>query len=355
MNKKIVIGLTVAVAISANSAFAADTTDLKAELEALSKRIEELESGNKKSDWTENVKIKGDIRYRYEYKATDDDTTTDRHRLRARVGAYGKVADNVKAGLRLASGSDDTPTSTNQTLEDEFSEKSVWIDLAYITLGCTSMEGLSTTFGKMKQPWVSVSDLIFDTDVNPEGIASAYEFGCDSLALTATVAYHMLNDKGIGEDDNLTSGQIAAEADMGENVKLTAGVGAYYYSELPYEIVDGFVKADITTEALPIKLYGEYLNNTFSGVAEDTAWLVGIGTTCPVSGAKLDYNYRDLEAGSVYGGLDDGDFGGPDGKGHKVKVSYGLAKNTTVGATYFLVDRNNTDRDVLQLDLVVKF
>ncbi|HEY5621945.1 MAG TPA: putative porin [Pontiella sp.] len=358
MNRKFAYTIAAVIALSAAAAMAGGETEEK----TIEERLAALEAGAKKSSWSENLTVKGDLRYRYEYKATDDDTTTDRHRIRARIGAYGKVADNVKVGLRLASGSTDDDeaagseaTSSNQTLEDNFSEKPVWIDLAYITLGCPKIEDLNTTFGKMKQPWVSVSDLIFDTDVNPEGIASVYEFGSDDLALTAVAAYHMLDDKGTGEDDNLTSGQLAVETDVGEHVKLTAGVGAYYYSELPYEIIDGFVKADIKTEALPIKLYGEYLNNTASGVEEDTAWLVGIGTKCPVTGVKLDYNYRDLEADSVYGGLDDGDFGGPDGKGHKIKLSYGLARNTTVGATYFRVDRNNTDRDVLQLDLVVKF
>ena len=206
----------------------------------------------------------------------------------------------------------------------------------------------------MKQPWVSVSDLIFDTDVNPEGISSAYKFGNDDVALTATAAYHMLDDKGTGEDDNLTSGQLAAKTEIAEGVKLTAGVGAYYYSELDFEIVDGFVQADIKTDVLPIKIYGEYLNNVASGVSEDTAWLVGIGTKCPLTGIKVEYNYRDIEADSVNPALDDSDFGGA-GKGHKIKAKYGLAKNTSVGTTYFRTERGGSDYDVLQLDFVVKF
>ncbi len=350
MNKKFVYGIAAAVVASTTAIAVAD----EAPEMTLEERVAALEAGNKGSSWAESIKIKGDLRYRYEYKAEDDDTTTDRHRIRARIGAYANVTDNVDAAIRFATGSDDDPTSTNQTLDNDFGKKDVWVDLAYITLGCGQIEGLSTTFGKMKQPWVSVSDLIFDTDVNPEGISSAYEFGCKDLTLTTTVAYHMLDDKGTGEDDNLTSGQIAAEADVTEDIALTAGAGAYYYSELNFEIVDGFVQADIDTDMLPIKVYGEYLNNTASGVSEDTAWLVGVGTTCPITGIKINYNYRDIETGSVNPALDDSDFGGA-GRGHKIQGKYGLAKNTTIGATYFRTERSGSDYDVLQLDLAVKF
>jgi len=350
MNRKFVYGIVAGVVASTTAIAVADeATEM-----TLEERVAALEAGNKGSSWAEMIRIKGDLRYRYEYKATDDDTTTDRHRIRARIGAYAKVNDNVDAGIRLATGDNEDPTSTNQTLDGDFEKKDVWVDLAYITLGCEQIEGLSATFGKMKQPWVSVSDLIFDTDVNPEGISSAYEFGSDTVSLTAIVAYHMLDDKGTGNDDNLTSGQIAAETDLSDSVKLTAGAGAYYYSELNYELVDGFVQADIDTDLLPIKVYGEYLNNTASGVSEDTAWIVGFGTTCPITGVKIGYNYRDIETDSVNPDLDDSDFGGA-GKGHKISAKYGIAKNTTIGSTYFRTERGGSDYDVLQLDLVVKF
>ncbi len=362
MNKKFVYTITAAIAVSTASVFAADEAAVK----TLEERIAALEGATKASSWAENLKIKGDVRYRYEYKAKDDDTDKDRHRIRARIGAYGNVTDEVKVGVRLATGStkidtstgleeplESGPTSSNQTIEGGFSQKPIWLDLAYITYSPAAIDGLSVTMGKMKQPWVSVSDLIFDGDVNPEGISSSYNFGSDALSLTATVAYHMLDDKGTGEDDNLTSGQIAAEAKVAEDIKLTLGTSAFYYSELDFEIVNGFAKADVKKGPLPIKVYGEYLNNIASAVEEDTAWLAGIGTK--YKKVSLDYNYRDLEANSVNDDLDDGDFGGPDGKGHKIKAKYSIAKNVSTGATYFRVDDGGVDVDLLQVDFAVKF
>jgi len=354
MNRKLAYGIVLAGVISAFNVFAGDEASAKTEGKSIEERLAALEGASKKSGWAEKVTIKGDFRYRYEYKAKDNDTNKDRHRIRARIGAYAKVNNQVRAGIRIASG-EEKPTSTNQTIKDDFDNKEIWLDLAYITIECEKVDGLSATFGKMKQPWKRVSDLIFDSDVNPEGISSSYEFGNDEVSLTSTIAYHILGEKGDGEEDNLTSGQIAAETKIAEDVKLTTGVGAYYYSELDFEIIDGFVKFDIKKGPLPFKVYGEYLNNTASGVNEDAAWIVGVGSKCPVTGVKFEYNYRDLELNSVNDALDDGDFGGPDGKGHKLKAKYGLAKNTSVGATYFRVDDGGVDVDLLQVDFAVKF
>jgi hypothetical protein len=360
MKKTVINSIALGIVVSAMSTFAAEDA---ASQENILKRLDALEGANKSSSWAEKVQIKGDVRYRYELRKNDQDgdENLSRHRIRARVGAYAKVNDNVKAGFRVASGSSDSPTSTNQTIGDEFSEKPVWIDLAYIILSCEQVEGLSATFGKMKQPWVQVSDLIFDSDVNPEGINFAYDTKLDGISVMSRFGYHIV-DEDKWEDHNLVSGQIAASAKVEEDIKLTAGVGAFVYDNLPgtdYDIIDGFAKLDINKGPAPIKLYGEYLQNIADDVSGDCAWIFGIGAKCPKSGVSLEYNYRDLGEGSVNGDLDDSDFGGPGGRGHKVKAKYALMKNTTVGATYFLVEdfggTSGDDVNLLQLDLAVKF
>ncbi len=391
MNKKLVYTIALVIAVTALSGFA---TEDAATQESILKRLEALEGGNKSSSWAEKVQVKGDVRYRYELKKKNSTASDSRHRVRARVGAYAKVNDNVKAGIRVASGSDDSPTSTNQTIDDYAPERPVWIDLAYITLNCDQVEGLSATFGKMKQPWVQVSDLIFDSDVNPEGISASYDTELGGISLMTRLAYHIMNDKSVGvwEDVALKSAQIAAAADVGEGLKLTTGVGAFLYNNIEgstpagiskttgfpstgsntsvgagagtsymygYDIIDAFAKLDIKNGPAPIKVYGEVLQNVASGVSQDQAWIVGVGTKCPKTGISLEYNYRDLATDSVLDFLDDGDFGGPGGSGHKVKAKYALMKNTTVGATYFHVknsgNSSGTELDLLQLDLAIKF
>ncbi|WP_398494233.1 putative porin, partial [Variovorax sp.] len=54
-------------------------------------------------------------------------------RARARVGIFADLSENTKAGVRLASGSDDNPVSTTQTLGGGLSKKSVWLDQMWIS------------------------------------------------------------------------------------------------------------------------------------------------------------------------------------------------------------------------------
>ena len=123
-----------------------------------SKQIEALPDSLK---WAENIKWSGDLRYRHE--SIDDDTATtkrDRNRIRARLKMNAKINDEWDAILRLASGSSDSPTSTNQTLgdssSDSFSSKEIWLDWAYADYHPESMPGLNVLLGKMVNPFYKV-------------------------------------------------------------------------------------------------------------------------------------------------------------------------------------------------------
>ena len=143
---------TCMLAATALPVFAADdTAALKAQVDALQKRIDQLEEGNdKQSDqiaqvkssvpsWVPNFTLNGDFRYRnetidQEYVRKD----RNRDRFRLRFGVVAKVNDTIKVGMQLASaepgattadGAD--PRSSNQSLAKVNSRKPVFIDLAY--------------------------------------------------------------------------------------------------------------------------------------------------------------------------------------------------------------------------------
>lgn len=377
MTNKRTIGIAASLAVSVLSTLAADdATALRSELDALTKRFEELEvkSASAKKSWADKIKLKGDIRYRYEYKEKDGDTNKNRHRIRARIGAYAQVNDQIKAGIRLASGSNESPTSTNQTIGEYASKKQIWLDRAYLTYSPVQIKGLSATAGKMAQPWVQISDLMFDGDVNPEGLSADYKFGSDALALKAVVAYHLM-DENLGDDVGLISGQLSATSKVSEDIKLLFGLGAYSYSSIEgdtpaglggntsdgsgnylygYDIVNAFLKANIDKGPIPFYVYAEYLNNIANDVDEGTAYVAGIGAKINKFG--IDYSYRDLESDSVLGYLADGDFGGAGVKGHKLKLKYSILKNWSAGIALFgITDVNDVDSALAQVDLAVKF
>ncbi|MFO7902329.1 MAG: putative porin, partial [Pirellulaceae bacterium] len=75
----------------------------------------------------------------------------NRARFRLRFGIKKTwLDDQIEVGFRLASGSDDDPTSTNQSFDNFWSTKPVWIDLAYATWRPKAIKGLTVTGGNRK-------------------------------------------------------------------------------------------------------------------------------------------------------------------------------------------------------------
>ena len=127
---------------------AATISQLRAELRALSARLETLEaqplSEVAKSaavaaskpqpsalQPADRIKLNADLRYRYESIDVEGKPDRLRNRIRARVGMKATINDSTLLRFELASGSHD-PISTNQTLGDNFSSKGVNIEQAYI-------------------------------------------------------------------------------------------------------------------------------------------------------------------------------------------------------------------------------
>src|SRR2546430_2723116 len=53
-------------------------------------------------------------------------------RLRVRLGVEAKLSDQVSTGLRIATGSSSSATSTTQTLGSNFNKYSLWLDRGFI-------------------------------------------------------------------------------------------------------------------------------------------------------------------------------------------------------------------------------
>jgi len=358
-------------------------------------QIEALPEGFK---WIENVSLYGDFRYRYEYiDAEGDSSDRHRNRIRARVGLKGKINDEMSYNVRIASGSSD-PVSTNQTLDGGFSSKNLWLDRAYLQWEPASMEGWTLLFGKMSNPFFKPGkcQLIWDDDLNPEGVAAQYTTNLnETTGLFVNAGGMWVEESSSNADASLWGIQGGLKHAFDHGDKLTWGGSYYKYGNVKdsktfYDVQDGFGNTTYTDldgdEAYlydyelaelfaeygtklsdtPASFYSDYVLNTVSGVSEDTGWLIGttLGKAKNPGTWGLGYEYRDLENDAVVGVFTDSDFigGGTGGKGHKFSAAYALAKNATLAATYFMSERDadgdgniNDDYDRFQLDLKVKF
>jgi len=118
-----------------------------------------------------NFRFSGDLRYRYEPFLQEQQTTRQRQRIRARFNVQGNISSTLFGGFTLATGTNDDPISTNQTLGAFFNRFNIAFDRAWIQWTPQNVfKGHATVgVGKFAYPWVRTG-LTFDNDLNPNGI-----------------------------------------------------------------------------------------------------------------------------------------------------------------------------------------
>jgi len=363
--------------------------------EQIAKAVEEkqVDALPDSAKWVENIKWSGDFRYRHE--SIDDDTATtqrDRNRIRARLKMEAKINDEWDAIIRLASGSSDSPTSTNQTLgdsaSDSFSSKEIWLDWAYADYHPAWRPGLNILMGKMANPFYTVggNQLIFDGDLSPEGGAASYAWNFnDSTSAEVRGGGFWVRERSTDADTSIFGIQGLLKHELSEDSHILGGVSYYDFGNIEgktlsgisangnsvtggtynndYDIIEGFGEYGFEIGGVPASVFGTFVNNTASST-ENTGWLIGAkyNKAKKPGSWEVSYNYRDVERDAVVGGICDSDFigGGTDGEGHVFGFKYQLAKNLQAAIHYYLNEQNasrNTRADykMLQADLVFKF
>ena len=100
-----------------------------------------------------------------------------------------------------------------------------------------------------------------------------------------------------------------------------------------------FAEAAFKLRDWPTAIFLDYVNNSDPS-ENDTGWTAGarIGQAKDRGQMQFSYLYADKEADSTIGFLTDSDFagGGTDNKGHFLQLNYGVNKNWTIGAQYFI-------------------
>jgi len=108
------------------------------------------------------------------------DQNRERYRLRFNVTA--KLNDDFGGGFSLASGDINDPTSTNQTATGFYTRKAIAIDKAYVDYSPRGFHALTLIGGKFGYPWYN-TELTWDKDLNPEGVAQTLVFNTSTPVL----------------------------------------------------------------------------------------------------------------------------------------------------------------------------
>ncbi len=104
----------------------------------------------------------------------------DRLRLRERLrlGFEAKIADGLKAGIRLATSNINNPVSNDQTLGNTGQSYQLAIDRAFLQYDYVDNKGndwFSLYGGRILNPFVS-TDVVFDPDLSFEGVAGSFRY-----------------------------------------------------------------------------------------------------------------------------------------------------------------------------------
>ncbi|NJM09997.1 MAG: hypothetical protein HC883_03665, partial [Bdellovibrionaceae bacterium] len=165
---------------------------------------------------TEPLNLFGGLRYRLK---TDKQGAGDRRiqsKLRAQLGAEVRFKNDLSSTLAISTG--DSPVSRNADLGDGFLSKDIGLYMAF--LSWKSSSHLTWHLGKMRNPYrqLGESELIWDSDITPEGLALQYKRPVGRFRPFATLGYFVLSE-------NYTGNKLEDETD---NVIVAAQVGAEF-------------------------------------------------------------------------------------------------------------------------------
>lgn len=318
-------------------------------------------------EWVTTLRINGDMRGRFEGFYADQPGFVDRARwrYRLRAGVTAVMLDDLEVGFRLGSGDIDNaagisrgidPISNNQSFQNNGGKKGVFLDTAYgkwSPINTGDWLG-SFTFGKMENPLVS-SDLWFDNDYTPEGLAQQFSYTVNQRHTLKFNGVQLALDElgGSGKDPFLFGGQV--RLDSAWNTKWSSSVGAAFMEFLNEEQLTSAAVPDINvgnsrnvlkaadgksftlgaptvefqtfiadagvtytldsmplhTGPFPIRVFGEFLHN-FGADEANNGYQVGIsfGKAGKKRTWELTYRWKMLEGDAWYEELADSDSGG---------------------------------------------
>ncbi|MCD6353843.1 MAG: putative porin [Proteobacteria bacterium] len=303
--------------------------------------------------------------------------------MRLRFGAETKVLDNLKVGFRLVSGGNN-PRSTNQTFEDSFSSKGINLDWAYAEYKATDC--LTLVGGKFKNPIWRTSDLMWDTDISPEGAAAQFNYkASDGVYLFANTGFFILDESSSDTSDLfMYVFQPGLEWKINKTVSMKSAVAYYGFSNVKGSALDYSAKSNTgaTTglkydynsfafsSELGIKpgiifylgIFGDYVHN-IDPSDDNNGWLIGLKFGEKKVNKRgqwqAKYLYRRLERDAVLDIFPEADLlsGQTNVKGHEAILEYGLAKNMVLALDYYHTEQihGSIEEDLFQFDWKVKF
>ncbi|TWT21454.1 hypothetical protein FQY83_08930 [Luteimonas marina] len=309
----------------------------------------------------DRLKITGDLRLRSQHDRSDSDAR-DRTsgQIRARLGATYAINDRVTVGGRLVTGDSDDPNSSDVQLSNWADDLGVSLDLAYAQL---KFGDLTVYGGKFPQPFAR-TDLVWDGDVNPQGLATTYKHGlAGGGALRANALFFVVDERAAGSDSTMGGLQLGYDSPTYGGFKYDIS-GAYYHYSLgslngadsgdwrtnrlnpdgtfmsKFELANLLVGATWqgSDEKWPVRVVGDYVKNLGAIDKEDTGFGVdvSVGRASKPGDWRFTYGYSQTDVDAVLSAFSHDNIGiATNYKLHALTVDYTPMPKTAISAIWY--------------------
>lgn len=307
------------------------------------------------------LKVSGDLRLRAQGDYSDQDAgNRNSSQLRARIGATYALSERLSLGGRIVTGDGDDPNSSDVQLSNWDDDLQISLDLAYaqVNLGDLKIYG-----GKIPQPFAR-TDLVWDGDVNPQGIGSTYRRPLThGGAFRANALFFTVDEQVAGPDSNLGGVQLGYDSAAHGGLKYDLSGGYYRYNlssmagadagdwrsnrrnpdgsfVSDYELVD--VIASTTwqgsNDKWPLRAIGNYVKNLGAADDQDTGFGVDLifGRAAKPGDWRFSYGYSQTDVDAVLAAFSNDNIGiGTNYKLHALTLDYTPAPKTMISAIWY--------------------
>ncbi len=304
--------------------------------------------------------ISGDLRLRYEgnFGAAN---IPDRERgvLRARLGARYDINEWLSAGARLTTGDADDPNSSDVTLTGFDDDLDTGLDLAYLR---AHRGGFDAYGGKIPNPFAR-TELVWDGDVNPEGLSLAWDRALAAGKLRLTGLYFLIDEQAAGAESDMLGVQASLEkratdvfsfelaaayydytlgsiagADAGDfRSNQMAPGGAGYLSD--FNLMDVIAAFTLAGEHRPpLRVGVDVVRNFGAATDADTGYAVDLtlGALQQPHDWRLGYGYALAETDAVFAAFSQDNLPlATNYRQHALSFEWLLAARVTMSATWY--------------------
>jgi hypothetical protein len=190
------------------------------------------------------------------------DQTRESFRIRVRLGAEADMGDNFTAGVRLATGENNSPVTSNQSLGvanqaqgGNFSKYAIWLDRAFLKyeIGGQPEKDLTLTIARFDNPFFTTSEIVWQQDIGFDGAAvkAKYEIAKGLTPFFTAGAFPVFNTdlnfssnqpaKFKSEDKYLYGGQFGIDWKITKDLNAKLATAYYYYDGIEGKLSDPFV------------------------------------------------------------------------------------------------------------------